>query len=153
MENISINMDKTDEKILELLKLNSNQTTSKISKKTLIPITTVHNRIKKLEREGIIKNYTVNIDYEKIGLPLCAFIGVTVNYELKDGTKVKQENIAKSIKKFDEVEEVHIVTGETDIIIKARFSDIKQMNTFVIDKLRGIQGIDKTRTMLVLSSY
>lgn len=153
MENISIFMDKTDETILELLKQNSKQTTSRISKKTAIPITTVHNRIKKLEKEGIIKNYTVNIDYEKIGIPLCAYIHITVNYELKDGTKLKQENIARSIKKLSEVEEVHIVTGGTDIIIKARFSDMKGMNSFVIDRLRSIQGIDKTQTMMVMSSY
>ena len=153
MENISIIMDEIDEKILNLLVENSKQTTSRISKKTAIPITTVHNRIKKLEKEGIIKSYTLNIDHNKIGKPLTAYILITVNYELKDGTKVKQENIAKNIKKLNEVEEVHIVTGGTDIIIKTRFSDIKQMNTFIIDKLRSIQGIDKTQTMMVLSSY
>ena len=48
-------MDEKDEKILKLLKENSKLTTQQISKKTLIPITTIHNRIKKLEKEGIIK--------------------------------------------------------------------------------------------------
>jgi Lrp/AsnC family transcriptional regulator for asnA, asnC and gidA len=153
MEYYSIFMDETDKNILEILKINSKLTTSRISKKIAVPITTVHNRMKKLEKEEIIKNYTVNIDYEKIGLPLCAYILITVNYELKDGTKVKQENIAKNIRKLQEVEEVHIVTGATDIMIKARFSDISNMNKFVIDKLRSIQGVDKTQTMMVLSSY
>ena len=59
MEYYSIyNMDKKDKTILELLNENSKLTTSQISKKTIIPITTVHNRIKKLEKEGIITGYT-----------------------------------------------------------------------------------------------
>ena len=70
---------------------------------------------------------------------------------LPDGKKLRQEDIAKTIKRLEEVEEVNIMTGITDILIKVRVKDIDQLNTFVIDKLRNIEGIDKTQTMLVLS--
>ena len=76
---------------------------------------------------------------------------LTVTYTLPDGKKLRQEDIAKTIKKLEEVEEVNIMTGITDILIKVRVKDIDQLNTFVIDKLRNIEGIDKTQTMLVLS--
>ena len=76
---------------------------------------------------------------------------LTVTYTLPDGKKLRQEDIAKTIKKLEEVEEVNIMTGITDILIKVRIKDIDQLNTFVIDKLRNIEGIDKTQTMLVLS--
>ena len=76
---------------------------------------------------------------------------LTVTYTLPDGKKLRQEDIAKTIKKLEEVEEVNIMTGITDILIKVRMKDIDQLNTFVIDKLRNIEGIDKTQTMLVLS--
>jgi len=86
-------LDKKDLKILEILKENSKLTTSQIYKKTNIPITTVHNRIKKLENLGIIRSYTLKLDYNKLGKPITGFILVTINYILPDGTKIKQEHV------------------------------------------------------------
>ena len=60
-------LDKTDLKVIEALKENAKLTTSKISKRFNIPITTVHNRIKKLEREGVIKSYVPVFDHHKLG--------------------------------------------------------------------------------------
>lgn len=148
-ENNKIELDKKDEKILELLKENSKLTTSQISKKTAIPVTTVHNRIKKLEKLGVIKNYTVNLNFKKLGYDLLAFILVTVNYLLPSGEKVQQEQVAKAIKEKG-AEEVYIVTGGTDIIVKVRTKNIEELNNFVIRELRRIDGIDKTQTMIVL---
>jgi len=146
-------LDDKDKIILELLKQNSKLTTSKISKKTAIPVTTVHNRIKKLKKEKYIQNYTVNINHEKLGLKISAFILLTVNYELKDGTKIMQEDVARKIKSLPEVDEVNVVTGGTDIVLKVRTTDVKALNDFVIDKLRMIKGVDKTQTMVILSEY
>ena len=58
-------MDEKDEQILQILLINSKLSTHQISKKTGIPITTVHNRIKKLTKKGIIKGYTIVIDHKK----------------------------------------------------------------------------------------
>ena len=95
--------------------------------------------------------HNLKLDYKKIGKPITAYMLLTVTYTLPDGKKLRQEDIAKTIKKLEEVEEVNIMTGITDILIKVRIKDIDQLNTFVIDKLRNIEGIDKTQTMLVLS--
>ncbi|AJF62916.1 MAG: Transcriptional regulator, lrp family [archaeon GW2011_AR20] len=146
-------LDKKDLKILEILKENSKLTTSQIYKKTNIPITTVHNRIKKLENLGIIRSYTLKLDYNKLGKPITGFILVTINYILPDGTKIKQEHVAQEISKLEGVEEVNIMTGATDILIKVRVSSIEELNEFVIKKLRNINGVDKTQTMITLSSY
>lgn len=144
-------IDKKDMKILEILKENSKLTTSQIYKKTNIPITTVHNRIKKLESIGVIKNFTININYSKINKPILAFILVTVNYNLASGKKIDQEDLAKKIKLLEGSEESFIVSGETDIILKVRVSSIEELNNFILKKLRNIEGIDKTRTTLVLN--
>src|SRR3989344_5788391 len=146
-------LDKKDLKILEILKENSKLTTSQIYKKTNIPIKTVHNRIKKLENLGIIRSYTLKLDYNKLGKPITGFILVTINYILPDGTKIKQEHVAQEISKLEGVEEVNIMTGATDILIKVRVSSIEELNEFVIKKLRNINGVDKTQTMITLSSY
>ena len=143
-------LDEKDHKILEVLKENAKLTTSQISKKTKIPITTVHNRIKRLENSGVIKNYTVVLDHKLLGEEVLVYILVTVNYNIP-GEKISQDKIANQIKKHPFVEEVNITTGENDMIVKARFSSISQLNDFITKTLRNIEGVDRTQTMVVLS--
>ena len=150
MERYSI-MDEKDEKILKLLKENSKLTTQQISKKTLIPITTIHNRIKKLEKEGIIKRYTLELDNKKIGKNIAAYIHIVVDYRLLKQIKMSQHELAKKLKQYEFVEEAAMVTGGTDIIIKVRVKDIDELDDFVTKKLRNIDGIEKTQTMIVLN--
>ncbi|MBS3076933.1 Lrp/AsnC family transcriptional regulator [Candidatus Pacearchaeota archaeon] len=138
-------LDQKDKKILQILKENANLTTSQIAKKTAIPITTVHNRIKKLNKEKVIKNYTLNLDFEKIGKPLKAFILVTINQ-----SKISQSEIGKQIREIDGVESVDIVTGSTDIIVQIRIKDMHSLNELITEKIRKLSGIDKTQTLMVL---
>ena len=148
-----ITLDDKDLRILELLKENAKLTTHQISKKTAIPITTVHNRIKKLEQEGIIKRYTLVLDHAKLGRPMLGFVLVTVTYTLPSGKKISQEDAAKKIRALAGVEAVYIVTGGTDIIVKVRVKGVDELNDFVVRKLRTVDGVDKTQTMIVLSSF
>lgn len=147
-----MDLDKKDLKIIDILKEDSKQTTNQISKRFNIPITTVHNRIKKLEKLGIIKSYTVNLDYKKLDKGILSYILVSVIYTLPSGRKVSQEQVAKEIKNIG-AEEVSIVTGGTDLIIKVRAKDIDELNDFVIKKLRNIDGVDKTQTLIVLNNF
>ncbi|MBS3114319.1 Lrp/AsnC family transcriptional regulator [Candidatus Woesearchaeota archaeon] len=144
-------MDEKDEKILRLLKENSKSTTQQIAKKTLIPITTVHNRIKKLEKEGIIKKYTVEVDNKKLGKNIAAYIHIVVDYRLLKEIKMSQHELARKLRQYDFVEEAAMVTGGTDIIIKVRVRDINELDDFVTKKLRNIDGIEKTQTMIILN--
>ena len=144
-------MDDKDEKILGLLRENSNLTTHQLSKKLLIPITTVHNRIKKLKEEGIIKRYTLELDNKKLGKTVAAFINITVDYRLLKQMKLSQYDLAKKIKQHESVEEAAMVTGGTDIIIKVRVKSIDELDYFVTKHLRNIEGIEKTQTMVILN--
>ncbi|MEM4246481.1 MAG: Lrp/AsnC family transcriptional regulator, partial [Candidatus Bathyarchaeia archaeon] len=104
-----------------------------------------------LEKEGVIKKYTIEIDHKKIGKEIQAYILLTVNYSLPSGKKIHQMEVARSIRSFSEVEEVKILAGVTDILIRVRTHDIDELNNFVINKLREIDGVDKTQTMIVLN--
>ncbi len=139
-------LDKKDLQILSELLENSKQTTHQISKKTAIPVTTVHNRIKRMVKEGIIKKFTVEIDYNKIGKPIECVILTTIRY---DQPKTDQKKIAKKLLDIG-MDEVSIVTGNIDIIAKKRFKNIEEMERFILGKLRNIKGIDKTQTLVVL---
>jgi DNA-binding Lrp family transcriptional regulator len=152
---ISFQKMKLDEKylsILSILKEDSSLTTSKISKKTSIPITTVHNRIQKMKKSEVIKNYTLNIDYEKIGKHVSAYVLITINNETSNSGKNKGrlEEVARNAKIINGVESVDMVTGSADIIVKIRTDSMKSMNDLLTYKLRGIEGVDKTQTMVVL---
>ncbi|MDO8740514.1 MAG: Lrp/AsnC family transcriptional regulator [Candidatus Woesearchaeota archaeon] len=146
-------LDKKDFKILEVLKENAKLSTQQISKKTLIPITTVHHRIKKLEKQGIIKGYTVLLDNKKLGKALAAYVLITVDYKSLREIKLTQHDMAKKLKAHEFVEAAAMVTGGTDIIIKIRVKDIDQMDEFVTKYLRNVDGIERTQTMVILSEF
>lgn len=144
-------MDKKDFAIIKLLKENSKLSTKEISKRTKIPMTTIHNRIKKLEEEGIIKGYSCVLDYKKIGRGLAAYILITVDYRLLKALSLTQHELAKKLKQNENVEEVAMITGSNDIIIKVRVPNIDVLDSFVTKELRNIEGVEKTETMVILN--
>lgn len=146
-----MDIDEKDLVILDSLKENSKLTTQQISKKTRIAVTTVHNRIKKLEKLGIIEGYGLKLDHKKLGYGITAYILISVSYNLPSGRKVEQFDICNKIKVLDGVESVNIVAGVSDIVVKVRTKDVDELNGFVTKHLRKIEGVDKTQTMVVLN--
>ncbi len=143
--------DGKDLKILALLMKDAKLTTHQIFKKTGIPPTTAHNRIRRMEALGIITGYTAVPDYKRLGKPVSAFISVGVVYNLPDGQRIRQEEVACKIRSLEGVAEVAILAGVTDILVRVRVRDIDELNDFVVRRLRGIAGVDRTETMVVLS--
>ncbi len=144
-------LDDKDLKILELLRANARMTTSEMFKELGMPQTTIHNRIKKMKKSGVIKRFTVDLDKKKIGKSLVAYILCTVSYRTSRGQKISQFEVAQRIEGLPEVEDVSIVTGEIDLIVKVALEDVDELNDFLIYKLRNIDGIEKTVTSVVLS--
>ena len=138
--------------ILDLLQKDGKITAKKIAKTLNSPITTVFAKIKKLEKLGIIKNYKAVLNADKLNRGTIAFILASVCYSSKDGTSLSQRKIAKEIAKFPDVQEVHIVTGNWDILIKIRGEDVAAIGQFVIDKLRAVEGIEKTLSCMVFET-
>ncbi|GEM_PF-250285 len=71
---------------------------------------------------------------------------------LKIDTK-EADNVATTISQFEHVDDVFLVTGETDIIAKVRFGNYPEMKHFVVDRLGKISGVKETRTMMVVTVY
>ncbi len=142
-------LDKKDLEVLEALKSNAKWTTQQISKKTLIPVTTVHNRIKKMEAMGIIKGYTAILDHKKLGKTVSAFILANIKAEHKAGER--SSALLEDINKLKEVEEVFAVTGSTDMILKVGVEDTDKLNEFILNNLRNMEGISNTQTLVILS--
>ncbi len=141
-------MDKKDLKILDYLMENGRDKISDISRELDIPRVTVHERIQGMIRRGEIRRFTVVPDYEAIGLKFTAFIfvGFSANQ------KVSQRELARKISQMREVVEVHIITGSWDLLLKARGNTLKEIGDLVLDKLREMQGIEKTETVAVFQT-
>lgn len=148
-------MNKIDEKDIQLLKLlqeDSKASVQQLSQKTGLPATTVHNHVKRLEQLGVIKRFTVELDWTKVGKPLLAYILISIEHVLPTGGKVQPTDAAHEIRGLAGVEEASILTGGADLLVRVRVKDIEELNDFVVKKLRAVPGVDKTQTMIVLSS-
>jgi len=141
-----------DFKILNMLQKNCKMTAKDIAKTIDSPVTTVFAKIKKMEELGIIKDYKAILNAQKLNKGTTAFILASVSYKSKEGILLSQRKIAQEIAKFPGVQEVHIITGDWDIIIKVKEKDVESVGKFVIDKLRIVEGIEKTLTCMVFET-
>ncbi len=144
-------LDEKDIQILDIIQENCRLSLKDLSKRTGLPITTVHTRLKKLEKQGVIKGCHAVLDSKVLGFSVTAFILVSFTYKA-GREKLSQRDIARKIAGFPEVQEVHIVTGEWDIIVKVKVRSVDELGRFVVDKLRTIEGVDKTLTSVVLDT-
>ncbi|MBI4981306.1 Lrp/AsnC family transcriptional regulator [Candidatus Woesearchaeota archaeon] len=144
-----LKLDETDLKILDVLKDNSKLSTSKLSKKTGIPITTVFNRIKKLEREKIIRKYTINVDEKRLGKLLTAYIVIHYDISVWDKESTRGE-LRHQLLSLPNVEEIKYISGRFDILLKVCIKDMDELNSLILGKLRKIPGIGQTETFFVM---
>ncbi len=151
---MSIKLDEKDLAILVLIQENSKLTANQIAKKINAPITTVFAKTKRMEEMGIIKQYRAILSAEKLNLSTVCFILAQVSYRTKgdDETPVSQRAVAEKIARFPEVQEVHIITGDWDLLVKLRAENVDAIGKFVVDKLRLIQGLEKTLTCMVFET-
>lgn len=133
--------------LLAALQENSRAGLKELSKAAGMPVSTVHDRLKQLEEEGVIKKYAVVLDAEKVGARATAFVLLTLRYLTAEGKPVAtQKQVAEKIAKMPEVQEAHIITGEWDMLLKIRAGSTRELGDFVFDRLREIPGVDKTVT-------
>jgi DNA-binding Lrp family transcriptional regulator len=137
--------DTIDERIIRELQRNAKQTTGSIARRTRIPTTTVHNRIKRLERDGIITSYVPMLDHTKLGKGILALVFVAAEH------KADQEQLAKRLLHIDGVERARIITGEFDLLLEARAATIEELNSIITKELRKVPGVARSETMIVLS--
>lgn len=148
-----VTLDEKDIKILNILQLNCRLSAKEIAQEIGSPTTTVYAKIKRMEKLGIIKGYNALINPKAIGKGAAAFILASFAYSNpKLETLLSQREVAKEISSFPEVQEVHIISGDWDLLIKVRAEDVDAIGRFVIDKLRTVKGIEKTLTCMVFDS-
>lgn len=146
-------LDEKDLAIIDCLKENGRQSVYKIAKKTGLPPTTVHNRIKKLENDGVITGYAVKLNRKKIGRPICVYILINHNMGEMEKTGTSLEEIRKKLFAIGGMQEVAYITGEFDIIAKVYLKDVDELNETILHKLMKLPGIKHTETILAMQYF
>jgi Lrp/AsnC family leucine-responsive transcriptional regulator len=148
-----INLDERDADILRMLMADAKAPVKDIAARIEAPITTVYSRIKRLEDAGVIRGYKTVVDAAKLGRPTTAFIFASFTYRPTGAARdLDQRETARMVAKFPEVQEISIITGDWDFLIKVKERDVSSVGSFVVDKLRTVQGISKTLTCMVFDS-
>jgi Lrp/AsnC family leucine-responsive transcriptional regulator len=146
-------LDDKDLDILRLIQEDCQLTAREIARKIGSPITTVFAKTKRMEQFGVIKEYRAILDSRKLGYGTTAFILASVSYGAKNDARTPtQRDIAKEVARFPEVQEVHIITGDWDMLIKLKGKDVDTLGKIVIDRLRLVKGIEKTLTCMVFET-
>lgn len=141
----NFHLSDSEKKIISLLRQDSRLGYKEIAQKTGVAISTVHNTIKRLTDQKVIKNFSIKLNSEMLGYDLTVIIGVQVKHgSLKD--------VEAQLVQHPNVCQVFIVTGEHDIIMVAKFESTAQLNDFVREFLQKAIGAERTNTSVVLNT-
>jgi len=144
-----IDLNEKDEAIIKVLGRQSGLSSRALSKMLNIPISTVHRRIKNLEREGVIVGYKALINYEKTTWPIGALLLVNLSEVIPGKGHIPKKNILLSLRGFNEIEEIiDVQAANFDLVVKARFQNLRRLSDF-IEELRNIEGIEETTSAII----
>jgi len=142
-------LDKIDRRILEILQANGKITNAQLAIDIgLSPAPTLE-RVKKMERNGVISSYHAKLDLQKIGIGVSTFVLAT----LKSHNKIHLEAFIKAINGIEEIVECHHITGAGDFILKIVCKDIQAYQQLMIEKVSDIDGVDNLQSMISMATY
>ena len=136
-------MDELDAKIIERLLKDSRKSLRSIAKELGTPTSTVHERVKRLVKLGVIRRFTTELDLKLLGLDITALILVSV-----DGAHITE--VEKILSTYDQVMAVYDITGEFDVALIAKFRNMDELNNFIKTILK-IPYIKRTVTSVVFN--
>jgi len=140
-------MDSIDKKLLILLQKDSKKTTKELSVKLNLSVTAVYERIKKMEREGIIQNYVALINRSKVNKSFVVFCHI----KLIQHTREFLTKFESQVVKLSEILECHHVSGDYDYILKIAVRDMEEYREFLVTKLTTLDHIGSTQSTFMIS--
>lgn len=139
-------MDAIDKKLLSLLQEDTKKTTKELSMVLNLSVTAVYERIKKLEREGIIRKYVALLDAKKVEKAFVVFCHIKLVQHTKDFITTFENEVMQ----LNEVLECFHVSGDYDYILKVAVQDMEAFREFMVTKLTGLQHIGSTHSSFVI---
>jgi Lrp/AsnC family leucine-responsive transcriptional regulator len=139
-------LDGIDFQILAMLQDHCKTPLAKLGEQVGLSAPSVVERVKKLEDSGIITGYHATVDARRLGKDVTAFIGVSISHPKLIG------EFERAVAEMDDVLECHHVTGEHTLLLKIKTNNTASLES-LISTIRFIEGVSRTETMVVLSTY
>jgi Lrp/AsnC family leucine-responsive transcriptional regulator len=139
-------LDAIDRKILALIQDNAKLSQAEVAKAVGLTAPSVNERIRKLERGGVIRGYVALLDERKLGHDITAFVEIFIEHPKFES------GFIEAVAVLDEVLECHHITGEFSLLLKVRVKDMAAFRKLLIEKLNTVRGVRQTRTLIVLAT-
>lgn len=141
-------LDEVDLKILKYLQQDGKMTNVALAKKLDISPPPTLERVRKLEKNGVIKKYVALVEPAEVGIGMHSFVEV----KLIKHSRESVSSFFEAIKNFTEIMECHHVTGDADFLLKIAIKDISAYEDFVLHDLTALPQVANFKTMVVLST-
>ena len=139
-------LDETDIKLINLLQEDCKQPIKELSQKLNLAVAPVHERIKKLEKSGIIKRYVAIVDIGLVNKPLINYCSVSLTRHHTD----QFTEFESTIRAMDEVLECYYISGNSDYLLKVVSASMDEYQNFIINKLAKLDFISTMNSQFVL---
>ncbi|PZU89718.1 MAG: AsnC family transcriptional regulator [Chryseobacterium sp.] len=140
-------MDKKDKLILQLLQEDSTLSVKEISEKIGLTFTPTYERIKNLEKQGVVEKYVAILNREKLGINIVVYC----NVRLKEQSQKTLKEFEDYISKYDEIQEITSLSGEYDYQLKILANDINSYNDFTVNIISNSPHIGQYHSSIVLA--
>ncbi|RBL90822.1 Lrp/AsnC family transcriptional regulator [Chitinophaga flava] len=140
-------LDKTDRRILEVLQQNARLNTKEIAHRIGLSVTPTYERLKKIEKMGVIKDYVTLLHADKIGKTLVAFCNVSLQLH----SQLLLKKFEAAISQMEEVMECYHVAGTFDYLLKVVVDDMRSYQHFLTNKLAAIENIAQVHSSFVMT--
>ncbi|MFX1286839.1 MAG: Lrp/AsnC family transcriptional regulator [Promethearchaeota archaeon] len=141
---MNITLNPKDAKILKLLKANSRIPARRLSEEVDVSLPTIYSRMKNLEEKGVIKIFTIGINYAKLGKKICALIAL-------NAPTAKVQGLVETLKERKEVYEIYITNGPSNLMLKVRVEDLDILKGF-IQEISSKEDIHSYQIFIVMES-
>ena len=139
-------LDGIDRKLLSLLQDDAKLSQAELAKAVGLTAPSVNERIRKLERGGVIQGYVALLDERKLGHDITAFVEIFIEHPKFESGFIQAAG------EMDEVLECHHITGEFSLLLKVRVQDMQAFRKLLIEKLNTVREVRQTRTLIVLAT-
>lgn len=140
-------LDNVDKFLLRTLQTDGRLSNVELARKVSLSPPAAHARLRRLEKDGYIRQYSAVVDREKAGYDLLCFIHISLQMH----QVVQVEKFREATRKMPEVLECHHITGEYDYLLKVVLKNRKDLERFVVGKITPIPGVARIHTSLVLN--
>src|SRR5215471_4853122 len=139
-------LDAIDRKLLALVQDDAKLSQAELAKSVGLTAPSVNERIRKLERGGVIRGYVALLNERKLGHDITAFVEVFIEHPKFEA------GFIEAVSTLDEVLECHHITGEFSLLLKVKVADMAAFRKLLIEKLNTVRGVRQTRTLIVLAT-